>query len=392
MENRSNESCKVSVIVPVYRVEKYIDRCMRSLLKQTLKDIEIVCICEEEDSSFGKLLTYEKKDNRVHIIKKKNTGVSAARNAGMRAACGKYLAFVDADDWIESYALKTLYMVAERYSAQIIAYGIWPTKEPRGDKRGMFKYSPDRNVLYRNSGMKALFYEHGSKPYIGNKFYNRQFLMDNNIWFHEDIDIGEDQLLQFEAFGQAETICFVKDKLYHYDIKRNDSAMNTCEVQKTIENRNFKLLQIIMDQKSKRYGDEYDKEYTLWILQYYGGIVNQGIQSITEERKEKIFTIQKYLREMAAEEHLNEVPKEYREICARVMNYRGTETGYETIQLPYHEYEVYMSEQVSGEWERIRVTEGIEGIFDKIKRLYEAIVFHEIRHMATKVLVRFGMF
>ncbi|MDE7252207.1 MAG: hypothetical protein K2O32_04615, partial [Acetatifactor sp.] len=181
-----------------------------------------------------------------------------------------------------------LYSVAERYEAQIIAYGIWPTIEPKGDKRGMFNYSPNRNVLYHNNGMRALFYEHGSRPYIGNKFYNRKFLMDNGILFHEDIDIGEDQLLQFEAFDRAETICFIKDKLYHYDIKRNSSAMNTCEQQQTIEEKNFRLLQIIMDQKEKRHNGQYDKEYTSWILQYYGGIVNQGVQSITEYRKEEM--------------------------------------------------------------------------------------------------------
>lgn len=389
MENRSDEICKVSVIVPVYRVEKYIDRCMRSLLKQTLRDIEIVCICEEEDSSFGKLLTYEKKDNRVHIIKKKNTGVSAARNAGMRTACGKYLAFVDADDWIESYALKTLYMVAEKYSAQIIAYGIWPTKEPRGDKRGMFKYSPSRNVLYRNNGMKALFYEHGSKPYIGNKFYSRRFLVDNNIWFHEDIDIGEDQLLQFEAFGQAETICFVKDKLYHYDIKRNDSAMNTCEQKQIIEDKNFKLLQSIMSHKSERYAQQYNKEYILWILQYYGDIVNRSVQSITENRRNEIFAIQGYLREMSAEKYISDLPEEYQYICKRFLSYRVSEIGYKTLPMPYKACEAYMAEQTKGLYEEMAAAEGMS---EKLKRVYEAIAFHEFRHLATKVLVRFGMF
>ncbi len=389
MRNKSMENCKVSVIVPVYRVEKYIDRCMKSLLKQTLRDIEILCICEKEDSSFQKLCDYEKADGRVHVIKKKNTGVSSARNAGIQAAKGEYVAFVDADDWIERYALKILYAVARRYEAQIVAYGIWPTIEPKGDKRGMFNYSPNRNVLYRGSGMKALFYERGSRPYIGNKFYERRFLEENRILFDEKIDIGEDQLLQFEAFGKADTVCFIKDKLYHYDIKRSGSAMNTCEQQQIIEDKNFKLLQIIMDQKKQRYEKRYDKEYTLWILQHYAGLVNEGGKGMTDGRRTKITAIQGYLKELSAKKYVDDLPKEYQYICGRFLDYQIADSEYETVCMPYKAYEAYMTEQADGLYEKITVT---EGVFEKVKRVYEAVAFHEFRHLATKVLVRFGLF
>ncbi|MBD5503519.1 MAG: glycosyltransferase family 2 protein [Lachnospiraceae bacterium] len=389
MKNRNSDACKVSVIVPVYRVEKYIDRCMKSLLKQTLKDIEILCICEEEDSSFKTLCDYERSDQRVRVIKKTNTGVSSARNAGMKAARGEYIAFVDADDWIERYALQTLYRVAKSNDAQIIAYGIWPTIEPKGDKRGMFQYSPDRNVVYHGNGMMALFYEHGSKPYIGNKFYSRKFLAEHNILFHEDIDIGEDQLLQFEAFGQTETICFVKDKLYHYDIKRNNSAMNTCEQQQIIEDKNFKLLQRIMEHKSEKYANCYNKEYILWILQYYGEIVNRSVENIAENRRNEILAIQGYLKEMSAEKYISDLPKEYQYICERFLNYPASKTDYERIHLPYKLFEIYLTEQSEGFYEKMTAA---SGVFEKVKRVHEAIVFHEFRHLATKALVKFGVF
>lgn len=389
MKTRNSDSCKVSVIVPVYRVEKYIDRCMKSLLKQTLKEIEIVCVCEEKDNSFKIVCDYEKNDPRVRVIKKTNTGVSSARNAGIRAARGEYIAFVDADDWIERYALQTLYRIAENNDAQIVVYGIWPTVEPKGDKRGMFQYSPDRNVVYHGNGMMALFYERGSKPYIGNKFYSRDFLTRHTILFHEDIDIGEDQLLQFEAFGQAETICFVKDKLYHYDIKRNNSAMNTCEQQQIIADKNFKLLQKVMRHKRDRYPENYNKEYILWILHNYGEIVNGQVENITENRRNEILAIQGYLSEMSAGQNISDLPKEYQYICERFLNYPASKTNYGRMNMPYKAYEAYLTEQSEGFYEKMAVT---GGLFEKVKRIHEAIVFHECRHLAAKVLVRLGVF
>ncbi len=377
--------CKVSVIVPVYRVEKYIDRCIRSLIKQTLTNIEILCICEKEDTSYQKLLAYEQKDSRVTVIEKTNTGVSAARNAGIQAAKGKYIAFVDADDWIERYALKQLYNTAERYQAQIVAYGIWPTVEPSSDKRSIFDCTPTRNVIYRGNGIKALFYEHGSRPYIGNKFYNREFLNQHKICFDESVQIGEDQLLQFEAFGAAKNVCFVKEKLYHYDIKRSNSAMNQCEQQQKAEESNFQLLQIIMDKKREKYKSEYNKEYTLWILQDYGGLVNQKQQRISDSRKNKILAIQGYLVEIGAENYISDLPREYKYLCKRFLAYQGSQNADNYMRLPYREYNAYLAKQTLGLYQEILTSENHLNI---LRRLYEMIVFHEIRHWVITIPIR----
>ena len=389
MEYKKVGEYKVSVIVPVYRVERYINRCMRSLLKQTLKEIEIICICEEEDSSFKRLRYYAQADDRVRVIKKRNTGVSAARNAGIKASRGTYLAFVDADDWIERYALQTLYSVADRYQAQIVAYGIWPTTEPRGNKRGMFGYSPKRNVLYYNNGMKALVYEHGSRPYIGNKFYLRKFIDEHHILFDESIDIGEDHLLQFDAFGKAKTICFIKDKLYHYDIKRNNSAMKICEKNQNVEDKNFKLLQAVMTHKKEQYGDQYNEEYVLWILQYYGWMVNESLGQITENRGKEILAIQKYLNELSAKKYIKNFPKEYQCLYKRFLIYPSLFGGCQAIPVSYKVSDRYMAGQVMGLYQKITVATGFAV---KLRRIHEAVVFHEFRHFVVRILVRLGLF
>ncbi|MFG6367360.1 MAG: glycosyltransferase [Lachnospiraceae bacterium] len=377
---QNEEICKVSVIVPVYRVEKYIDRCIGSLLRQTLPEIEIVCICEKEDSSYKKLLAYAKEDARLSVIEKKNTGVSSARNVGLRAAKGTYIAFVDADDWIERHALQLLYAIAEQNAAQITVYGIWPVAEPDSSQRGIFDCTPVRNVLYHNSGMKALFYEHGSRPYIGNKFYNREFLIQNCFLFDESIDIGEDHLLQFQVFGKAETICFIKEKLYHYDMKRSNSATNACQQQKA-EEKNFHLLEIIMQHKNENYKGMYNQEYTAWILQDYAWLVNQKEVVYSQSRKNKILSVQKFFKELSAEQYISELPIEYQYLYERFMSMRFGRY----IRIPYWEYDTYMTEQATKFCQMLQVP---KGLIDRLRRVHEMIVFHEIRHWAVIIPVR----
>jgi Glycosyltransferases involved in cell wall biogenesis len=381
--------CKVSVIVPVYRVGKYINRCVKSLLRQTLKEIEIICVCEKEDDAFEVLRGYARADDRIHVIEKKNTGVSAARNAGIKAARGTYLAFVDADDWIERYALQTLYMVAESHRAQIVVYGFWPATEPRRGKRGIFGYTPKRNVLYHNNGMKALFYEHGSRPYLWNKFYNRNFWMRNQLSFDETIDIGEDQLLQFDAFGKAEIICFVKDKLYHYDIERNGSAMNVCERQRRIDDQNFKLLRAVMQHKKAHYDNLYDKEYIFWILQQYEGMADRSLECDTADRGDKAAVIKGYLEELSYRKVIGDLPEQYQILCECFINDSITEREYGTVGIPCKISDQYMNDQVAGTYEGITVLKGFSGV---IRRVHEAYVFHEFRHFVVRVLIRLGLY
>lgn len=377
--------CCVSVIVPVYRVEGYLERCIRSLRKQTLTEIEILCVCEKEDPSYQKLLLYEKTDSRIRVIEKTNTGVSAARNTGMRAAQGKYIAFVDADDWLDWHALELLYNTAEQHGAEITAYGLWPSREPGREGRWIFRCTPSRDVLYCGHGMEALFFECGSRPFATNKFYNMGFLRKNGLFFEESLDIGEDQFFQFMAFQLAETICFIGDRLYHYETGRPGSAMSRCEQQKNLQEKNFLLLQKIMAWKKKQKNNQCDKGYVWWILLDYAWIVNQKKQQMTLERKKQIFSIQEWLEELSAEKYVRDLPGDFQQICRRFLDYVGeSQTGI-YLRLPYEEFYACMIRETDGlcsplilpqkkhAWER---------------RIYEIVVFHEYSHLVMEVLVR----
>lgn len=114
---------KISIIVPCYNTKLYIDQCLQSLIDQTLKDIEIICVdgCSN-DGSFEIIKNFEKKDSRITVYSKENEGVSISRNYGMSKAQGKYLMFVDADDWLDKNACETAYNKAEEQQADLVMW------------------------------------------------------------------------------------------------------------------------------------------------------------------------------------------------------------------------------------------------------------------------------
>jgi glycosyltransferase involved in cell wall biosynthesis len=112
---------KVSVIIPVYNVEKYIKKSLESVMNQTLKEIEIICVNDGTKDNSRKIIEeYAQKDERIKIIDKENGGLSSARNAGMEIARGEYLGFVDSDDWIEETMYEKLYEKAKADESQMV--------------------------------------------------------------------------------------------------------------------------------------------------------------------------------------------------------------------------------------------------------------------------------
>ena len=114
---------KVSVIIPVYNAEQYLRQCLDSVVGQTLKDIEIICVDDgPQDNSVAILKEYAARDSRLRLIREKNRGAGAARNQGLREATGEYLSFLDADDFFEPDMLEKAVARAEEYDAQIVVF------------------------------------------------------------------------------------------------------------------------------------------------------------------------------------------------------------------------------------------------------------------------------
>lgn len=143
----------ISIIVPVYNVEKYLPQCLESLINQTYANIEIICVNDgSTDNSLEILDKYAKRDSRIIVINQKNSGVSVARNAALKIISGKYLMFVDGDDWIELNNCETAYNLIEKYNADVVMWSYireYPNKALKKTFHLMILYMK-RNMCAKN--------------------------------------------------------------------------------------------------------------------------------------------------------------------------------------------------------------------------------------------------
>ena len=173
-------SVLVSVLVSVFNVEKYLRQCLDSLIGQTLADIEIICVNDgSTDGSPAILEEYARIDRRVVVVNKANGGLPSARNAGLNVARGRYVGFVDGDDYAAPEMFQKLYEAAEANAADIVVCGghLFPT-EAAAPKWLKETLSP-QNIVYKAGGIDALFQERGAKPFLWRDFVRKE-LIDQN--------------------------------------------------------------------------------------------------------------------------------------------------------------------------------------------------------------------
>lgn len=201
---------KVSIIVPCYNVEEYIEKGLNSLVKQSLKEIEIILINDgSKDNTLNILKEYEKKDNRIIVIDKKNEGVSKARNNGLDTAKGEYIAFMDSDDWLEVDALKIMYEKAKEENYDIVAcdtMAVYP------NKKQLIKSGIEDNQQNKKLMIDAY-------AVIWNKIYKKEIL--KNITFNTNLTFCEDVLFLYQIYERVKKIASVNKPLYNYLQRKN---------------------------------------------------------------------------------------------------------------------------------------------------------------------------
>ncbi len=223
---------KVSVIVPIYNVEKYLVQCLDSLINQTLKDIEIILIDDGSPDNSGKICDeYAKKDKRINVIHKKNEGVSAARNDGIKAAKGKFLMFVDSDDWCDEKMCETAYNKIMEKNVEMAFFTNYDNYEKREDypKRAPDSFYYDKYEDIEKVQLTILAATHikliqEGRYYAGftgpwSKIFSKELIMKNNIQFNLKVKgIFDDGLFVLECLQKTKNIYFENIPLYHYRI------------------------------------------------------------------------------------------------------------------------------------------------------------------------------
>ena len=225
---------KVSVIIPVYNVEKYLRQNLESVANQTLKDIEIICVDDgSTDSSFEIVKEFAEKDSRFIAVSQENGGAGAARNNGLRRAKGKYLSFLDSDDFFDEKMLEEAYNKAEATQADFVVFQSDQYYEETKEFKPVswtLRYAeiPPYEPFGRRSMTDNVF-----KVFVGwawDKLYNREFVLKNNLWFQEQ-RTSNDMLFVFSAVAIAKRIaCVEKGKVLAHQRRNNkDSLSNTRE-------------------------------------------------------------------------------------------------------------------------------------------------------------------
>ncbi|WP_053374673.1 glycosyltransferase [Paenibacillus sp. FJAT-27812] len=209
---------KVSVIIPVYNAEKYLEECILSLLNQTLHACEFIFVNDgSSDNSRFLIERYKKKDGRIKLINQENQGVSAARNAGLRVASGEYVGFVDADDYVKRDMYQTLYAAAERHGCDVVISNF--ESELEGSKVITSYSFPSDELLDRDYIVQTIM------PYllktddlnaVWNKIYRTDMLVEHQIVFPVSMALGEDGMFNMLLYGYASTMIYVKYTGYHY--------------------------------------------------------------------------------------------------------------------------------------------------------------------------------
>ncbi|MGN1299253.1 MAG: glycosyltransferase family 2 protein [Candidatus Scatovivens sp.] len=254
---KKNNQVKFSIIVPVYNSEKYIQKCIDSILNQTYDNYEIIIINDGSTDNTLKIINsnYKNRSNII-IVNKENQGVSMARNLGIQYAKGEWITFLDADDWIDDNTLKIINQEIESNSEiELIQNNIYISN----DYKNSNKYKVLDNLIKKESTQKKEIIEtiicinYGSKKYgekygncrcIGGKFYKKSLLIENKIAFPDGMETFEDGIFNLYAYFYSRATLIFNKNLYHY---RQHSTSATHQIVNNQFERNSRIISEIIN-------------------------------------------------------------------------------------------------------------------------------------------------
>lgn len=296
---------KVSIIVPVYNQEKYLDRSIQSLVNQTLYDIEIILINDGSiDDSLNICKKYEQMDKRIIIIDKPNRGVSSARNEGIEIAKGEYIGFVDSDDWIENNMYDNMYKYIEKENADMCACNYWieTCQGSMEQYNGLKKTMKNEEIRSFIIPSMISFGQLNEKEEVNitrgmcNYLYKRNILMEHRIRLIEDLPIGEDFMFNIEYMNNIGKIAVDPGRYYHYALN-DESAMNRYRINWwEVHKRLVKNIEDYLNEQKN--SSKLNKSLSIMRFNYIvGSVVNEAHNDNKKSYNEKIRTLENIFKE-----------------------------------------------------------------------------------------------
>lgn len=285
MDKKNN--VKITVVIPVYNTELYFERCISSILNQSLRELEIIVVNDCSEGSIDVLIKKYLHDKRVKYLKQNNQlSLGGVRNLGLSIAQGEYIHFCDSDDWLDLMTLEELYDKISEDNADIAVCSL-----QKDFGSGVCRELSLYNHQYLLNGITALHiltnqYEFGIKisPSPTNKIYNVNFLKRNSITFYEK-HYYEESAFNFKAFLHANKIVIIKYGKYHY-YNRNGSILQSISL-KHIEDLYYTFNELKLYLIHKNIFENFKKDYYSFLERYFNIVIDQIFNNETDNVQKK---------------------------------------------------------------------------------------------------------
>ena len=269
---------KISVIVPIYKVEQVLKRCVDSILSQTYENLEIILVDDGSPDQCPAICdAYARQDARIKVVHKKNGGLASARNAGMKAVSGTYLFFLDSDDWLEENGIEQLYKTAEQYNVDFVKYRAIRTGWPGMEENAPCRVEQVRELtegLYTRERIVHEIYPRllatpqltmGAVVGAWGALYNMEFINRNHLAFYEEVKFSEDLIFSANVVRAAQTFYFIDTPgIYHY-------YYNPMSISKSFRVGRWESCKSLIKycEKDFKKVDEYNFEEELYYLKWF---------------------------------------------------------------------------------------------------------------------------
>ena len=263
----------ISVIIPVYNVAAYLDQCIKSICRQTYRDLEIILVDDGSTDESGRICDYYAgRDSRITVIHKENGGLVSARKAGMKASSGSYIAYVDGDDWIEETMYEKLLHCLTEQDVDVVMCGRY---EDTGDvskavfqgmKQGKYGKKHMLELIYPNMIVNGDFFSWGIFPGFWDKLFKREYNETFQMEVDERICMGEDAVCVYPCLLNIESMYILEECLYHY--RQTASSMIKKKENQEMERERFRVMYQEGKKKFALYQKIYDcqKQWEMYAL------------------------------------------------------------------------------------------------------------------------------